>query len=717
MLIVAVGLMEGLPAVEAELLGEFTDPAGVRITPGRRRFEVETTLTPADPPSSAFALDDVTIGIGFHWERKERQVFRGALRILRRPSGLTVVNDVPLEEYVASVISSEMSATCPLELLKAHAVISRSWLKGPAAAGIAPCGPDEPGEIRRWYGREAHPDFEVCADDHCQRYQGITKAVSPAVADAVGATAGEMLVCGGAVCDARFSKCCGGLTERYDTAWDDQEIPYLVSLPDGLEGPVPADLEEFIRANPAAFCNTARRGAPRPHPSRFRPGNARLLPLDRLVHGRRAGRARRRAPRRRSRPDHRPSSRSRAAPRGGSSASGLRESAARSSSARSSRSGVRSRPRTSTARRSSWIGTRPAASSSPAPAGGTASASARSGRPSWRREASRTGRSSRTTTRGRRSGVSAEPGESPARGGAACRGPTGARAFRELRSPCLGPTSAWEDGDEKQAFGPRPGRRRGGHRRGPVGGRLPGALTESRRGGDPEADRVPRRRPGPVRRSGRCGREARLADGDVPVREDGHWQPGREVRVGVGIPGGRGHRLAGAAGGVESRFGRERDARARGGSDPEGAKGRRRRPDDRGRGRGVRRRPRRLSSFRRGPLETPRPDLSPPLPDEGPVGKSLPLRNGIRAEPLRRQHGGRGRLLESPRVVLPASRRDRPRGARPGQTSRPLRDRLLRRCLPRFADPGRAERRRPRFLPNASPCAPPLAAASAEPAD
>lgn len=253
---VTVGLVEGLPSVEVELLGEFTDPAGVRITPGRRRFAAETTLTPDDPDAAAFALDEVTIGIGFHWERKERQVFRGAFRVLRRPAGLTVVNDVPLEDYVASVISSEMSATCPVELLKAHAVISRSWLKGPAAAGVAGCGPEEPGEIRRWYGREAHPDFEVCADDHCQRYQGITKAVSPAVADAVRDTAGEMLLFGGAICDARFSKCCGGLTEAFDTAWDDQEIPYLVSFPDGLTEPAPRDLEHFIRSSPAAFCNT-----------------------------------------------------------------------------------------------------------------------------------------------------------------------------------------------------------------------------------------------------------------------------------------------------------------------------------------------------------------------------------------------------------------------------------------------------------------------------
>lgn len=253
---VAVGLMEGLDAVEVELTGAFTDAAGVRLGSGRRRFESEMTLTPEDPAACELAFDAVTIGIGFHWERTERQVFRGALRILRRPAGLTVVNDVPLEEYVTSVVSSEMSATCPAELLKAHAVISRSWLKGPSAAGVAPSGPEAPGEIRRWYGREAHPDFEVCADDHCQRYQGITKAFSPAAAGAVEATAGEFLLYGGAVCDTRFSKCCGGLTERYDTAWDDAEVPYLVSLPDGLEGPPPSDLEAFIRSRPPAFCNT-----------------------------------------------------------------------------------------------------------------------------------------------------------------------------------------------------------------------------------------------------------------------------------------------------------------------------------------------------------------------------------------------------------------------------------------------------------------------------
>jgi len=253
---VSVGLMEGLPAVEVELTGAFVDAAGVRLGSGRHVLDSEVALTPEDPSSCELAFDAVTIGHGFHWERTERQVFRGGLRVLWRPAGLTVVNDLPLEEYIASVISSEMSATCPVELLKAHAVVARSWLKGPSAAGVVPSGPDVPGEVRRWYGREAHADFEVCADDHCQRYQGITKAVSPSVLEAVRATRGEMLLHGGAICDARYSKCCGGLTERYDAAWDDREVPYLVSLPDGLAGPVPADPEAFIRSRPTAFCNT-----------------------------------------------------------------------------------------------------------------------------------------------------------------------------------------------------------------------------------------------------------------------------------------------------------------------------------------------------------------------------------------------------------------------------------------------------------------------------
>jgi SpoIID/LytB domain protein len=259
---VSVGLLEEQSAVEVELTGGmFMDSSGKPYSPGRHRFTSEVTLTPSDLASCAFALDGVTIGIGFHWERKERQVFRGAFRLVKTQAGLTVINDVSLEEYITSVISSEMSASCPLELLKAHAVISRSWLWFPKAKNSPrPRKARSEGldshEIRRWYGREAHPDFDVCADDHCQRYQGITKTFSLAAAEAVRATAGEFLRYNGAICDARFSKSCGGITERYATAWEDEDIPYLESVHDGPAQSGAHSPEDWIRSDPPTYCNT-----------------------------------------------------------------------------------------------------------------------------------------------------------------------------------------------------------------------------------------------------------------------------------------------------------------------------------------------------------------------------------------------------------------------------------------------------------------------------
>jgi SpoIID/LytB domain protein len=163
-----------------------------------------------------------------------------------------------------SVVSSEMSASCPLELLKAHAVISRSWLRYPkeptVAARLASQTPikqsGDPHEMIRWYGRDAHRDFDVCADDHCQRYQGITKAFSAGASSAVAATADEVLFYDGVVCDARFSKSCGAITEIYSTAWEDWDIPYLVSVYDGETQPASYDAEGLIRAEPPAWCNT-----------------------------------------------------------------------------------------------------------------------------------------------------------------------------------------------------------------------------------------------------------------------------------------------------------------------------------------------------------------------------------------------------------------------------------------------------------------------------
>jgi SpoIID/LytB domain protein len=257
---VSVGLIERRPAVEVELTGTFADASGKTYTTGRHRFPFEVTLTPSNGAACAFALDDVTIGIGFHWERKERQVFRGAFRLIKREAGLTVINDVSLEEYVTSVISSEMSASCPLEMLKAHAVISRSWLWFPKAnpplSGTEQNRNVDSREILRWYGRAAHPDFDVCADDHCQRYQGITKAFSSSAAEAVRATSGEFLRYHGAICDARFSKSCGGITERYAVAWEDEKIPYLESVYDGASQPSIPNSETWIRSSPPAYCNT-----------------------------------------------------------------------------------------------------------------------------------------------------------------------------------------------------------------------------------------------------------------------------------------------------------------------------------------------------------------------------------------------------------------------------------------------------------------------------
>jgi len=226
----SVGLIQNREAIEVELNGRFN------LAPGKHRITSPITLTPLEP-SASFTIPDVTIGIGFHWERSERQTFRGGLRIIQKPGqGLTAINEIELEDYVTSVISSEMSASCPMELLKAHAVISRSWLwypkANPAAIGPGNGSIEKPGEVIRWYGREAHEDFDVCADDHCQRYQGITKQFSTTVEQAVKETHHEMLTYHGKVCDARFYKCCGGLTENYSVAWDDQRIPYLVPVKD-----------------------------------------------------------------------------------------------------------------------------------------------------------------------------------------------------------------------------------------------------------------------------------------------------------------------------------------------------------------------------------------------------------------------------------------------------------------------------------------------------
>ena len=194
----------------------------------------ERLFEPADEGAS-FTLKDVVIGIGFHWERKEEQRFCGSLLLKMEEGMVRAVNVVPVEKYLASVISSEMSANASLELLKAHAVISRSWLLRILNLN------DNPNHnstslnsqtIIRWYDNESHTGFDVCADDHCQRYQGITRQTNPHVVEAIEATRGQVLTYEGKVCDARFSKCCGGMTEVFESCWENVRHPYLVAKPD-----------------------------------------------------------------------------------------------------------------------------------------------------------------------------------------------------------------------------------------------------------------------------------------------------------------------------------------------------------------------------------------------------------------------------------------------------------------------------------------------------
>lgn len=254
--------------------GEFTcrtDGDGIHIVFLKDGAEVRTsraTLTPTASEAS-FVLHDVTIGVKFHWERKESQTFRGGLQLLARPGkGITAINVVPLEEYLKSVISSEMSATAPAALLKAHAITSRSWLvamlERAAEEGHLPRATTPfdatTSELIRWYTREDHDLYDVCADDHCQRYQGVTKIISPTVASAIEETRGVFLVYDGRICDARFYKACGGLTEEFTNCWEEREVPYLHSIADSRAALPPIASEEQMRtwvtSSPDAFCNT-----------------------------------------------------------------------------------------------------------------------------------------------------------------------------------------------------------------------------------------------------------------------------------------------------------------------------------------------------------------------------------------------------------------------------------------------------------------------------
>jgi SpoIID/LytB domain protein len=290
--LIRVGLISGAQSVRLTLSGSFVTNGDAELIEGdyvieaagesvklslaseSQKLEITEpaiTISPLEFDSSRITVHDVTIGINFHWQRRESQQFQGAIKFIRDKEGLTVINELPLESYLISVISSEMSAACPQELLRAHAVVSRSWLLAQferRESGIegsqSKTNFESTGERIRWYDRESHDRFDVCADDHCQRYQGISKAYSQETYNAVSDTRGLTLVYGEEICDARYSKSCGGMTEIFSSAWEEKDVPYLPAIYDGagdITGyQMPLSREEnaeaWIRSSPVAYCDT-----------------------------------------------------------------------------------------------------------------------------------------------------------------------------------------------------------------------------------------------------------------------------------------------------------------------------------------------------------------------------------------------------------------------------------------------------------------------------
>lgn len=259
--------------VQEGSVGFLTGEQKAWLADGRIRFNgklYDTLLFEPASPTASFNLKAVTIGVDFHWQRKEDQRFRGALHLIAGEKGIIIINRIDIEEYLISVISSEMSATASAEFLKAHAVISRSWLLAQIAKRHRLINKDQSvyqttyrthEELIRWYDREDHDVFDVCADDHCQRYQGITRATSSVVQEVIQTTRGQILVVGEDICDTRFSKCCGGITEKFEHVWEPVPHSYLTALYDSEDRDYP-DLtveekaDQWIRTSPPAFCNT-----------------------------------------------------------------------------------------------------------------------------------------------------------------------------------------------------------------------------------------------------------------------------------------------------------------------------------------------------------------------------------------------------------------------------------------------------------------------------
>ncbi|MDE6121065.1 MAG: SpoIID/LytB domain-containing protein [Muribaculaceae bacterium] len=281
---IKVGILSA-SQIRVDLLKEYTDENSHSAVRGPQTFTItpdgliawqgvehkSVTLTPAEAEAS-FEVYDVVIGVNFHWERRETQRFSGSLSIIVENGKLTLINILPVEDYLMSVISSEMSATAAPEFLKAHAVISRSWLlaqieKGKKLADSSTayqsCTRTDD-ELIKWYDREDHVNFDVCADDHCQRYQGITRQSTPTVRTVIEATRGLVITDNdGELCDARFSKCCGGVFEQFENCWEPRHFHYLVARLDAADAMRFPDLtkeekaREWILGRPEAFCNTS----------------------------------------------------------------------------------------------------------------------------------------------------------------------------------------------------------------------------------------------------------------------------------------------------------------------------------------------------------------------------------------------------------------------------------------------------------------------------
>ncbi|MFZ4620049.1 MAG: SpoIID/LytB domain-containing protein [Bacteroidota bacterium] len=283
--LIKVGIVENYQELSGELLEKFkiTDEVivtggfkavmrdGKIIVYGGKEIELlrgkEIVFTPVT--AGVFTIHDVIFGINFHWERRENQTFQGALKLVAREKGITAINEVSVEQYLASVISSEMSASAPMDLLKAHAITSRSWLvamlemkKKFSNLGIPSQRTTQTDdELVRYYDREDHDIFDVCADDHCQRYQGITKDISNSASEAIRETRGTFLIYNNEICDSRFSKSCGGISEPFHTTWAETKYDYLMPVPCSADHDyqplkTEQESEKWILSSPEAFCNT-----------------------------------------------------------------------------------------------------------------------------------------------------------------------------------------------------------------------------------------------------------------------------------------------------------------------------------------------------------------------------------------------------------------------------------------------------------------------------